>query len=151
MITHGAFMLTLDLLFSFVLSSVCFHCFLFSLYIRLYRISHIMYIIFWCFPFLCCTKRQMCLLGYFLSICTKKNVFTFLFSMNNTHHTQSLAPIQKLFSIFIPSNEMNRNPDPHSKDLFRIFCAFFIIWEILFSVMYCFLSFCVCWDNEQSS
>ena len=32
MITHGAFMLTLDLLFSFVLSSVCFDYFLFSLY-----------------------------------------------------------------------------------------------------------------------
>ena len=140
MITHGAFMLTLDLLFSFVLSSVCFHSFLFSLYIRLYRISHIMYIIL-CFPFLCCTKRQMCPLGYFLSICTKKNVSLFCFQWT-THTTPNHWRQFKNCSAFLfLRNEMNRNPDPHSKDLFRIFCAFFIIWEILFSIMYCFLSF----------
>ena len=86
MITHGAFMLTLVLHFSFVLSSVCFHSFLFSLYIRLYRISHIMYIIFWCFPFPCCTKLQMCPLGYFFPYVQRKMFSLFCFQWT-THTT----------------------------------------------------------------
>ena len=102
MITHGAFMLTLDLLFSFVLSSVCFDYFLFSLYSTVSYFPYYVHnlLVFSISMLYKASNVSTWLLSFHMY---KENVFTFLFSMNNTHHTQSLAPNQKLFSIFIPS------------------------------------------------
>ena len=85
MITHGDFMLTLVLLYSFVLSFVCFVLFLFASYSTVSYFPYYVHIGVFIYMLY---KALLCQLRYFLSMYKASNVFFFLFLFKSNTHTQ---------------------------------------------------------------